>query len=153
PSDYLSLSVSTLFGADTVNIHDTQPDQTYVSTGGGDDKITVGDGSTLGLDYIEGPLVVNAGAGHNQLTFDEHYSPYADIATLTTNQGPAGSLNGLPTALLGSISRSLSGPLGYLLRYKGEALPSSPVYTEVVNPYPYRYPLGITFLASGGGDF
>src|SRR5262249_43349038 len=71
-----TLHVNTGGGNDTVRIHSTQPNvqvpqtggHVYVNTWAGDDQITVG-GPTL--DEILGPLDVDAGPGHNQITFDE----------------------------------------------------------------------------------
>jgi hypothetical protein len=142
-----TLKIDTFEGNDTVTVKATQPDQTSINTGDGDDIIKVGVGI---LDDIEGALVIDAGRGHNQIVFNDFASPTADVATLTTDLKPVSDpkLGKLQDSLLGDISKSLSGPKGYLLRYKGEFLkdPNDPRGAH------YRYPLGITFLASGG-DF
>jgi hypothetical protein len=150
PKSSDTLNLNTVGSNDTVEVMSTQPSQTQVLTGAGDNTITVG-GNLRGLDDIEGPLVVDAGAGHDQLIFDERPSSNGDVVTLTTNLQPAQNptLQGLQNSLLGQLSQLLSGPLGYVLRYKGEALPSR---TTDFRPA-YRFPIGMTFLASGGGDF
>jgi hypothetical protein len=87
------LRVNTLGGADVVRVDSTQPDLTGVGTGGhdmvntgdGDDQITVGSPS-VGLDDFFGPLDVDAGGGHNRITFDESASLVHDVVTMTASQ-------------------------------------------------------------------
>ena len=50
-----------------------------------DDAITVGDPNT-GLDNFFGRLNVDAGPGHNRITFDESASLVHDVVTLTATQ-------------------------------------------------------------------
>jgi hypothetical protein len=88
------LHVNTFGGNDVVTIRSTQPDITvpttgghvYVNTGAGDDTITVGDANNGGLNNFFGPLDVDAGAGHNQITFDDSGSLVHDTVTLTASQ-------------------------------------------------------------------
>jgi hypothetical protein len=88
-----SLHVNTFDGNDTVTIEGTQPDvsggttgaHVYVNTGAGDDTINVGSPS-VGLDDFLGPLDIDAGAGRNQITFDESPSFINDTVTLTASQ-------------------------------------------------------------------
>jgi hypothetical protein len=160
------LQVYTTEKGDFFTVVGTQPNQTYIS-GAGDDTINVGGflpnsgGNNqnlfgeLGLDAIEGPLVVDAGAGHNRITFDEQRavvnpSTGGEAITLTSNLAAATD-PGLQEALLGSISQGLSGALGYVLRYHGTFVPAPPPSAEGGGASAhYRYPIGITFLASGG---
>jgi hypothetical protein len=93
PKPVDTLRVNTFGGNDIANIESTQPDlavpnpggHVFVNTGGGDDRITVGDPSD-GLDNFFGPLDVDAGPGHNQVTFDESASLIHDVVTLTGSQ-------------------------------------------------------------------
>jgi hypothetical protein len=127
-----SLDVNTFAGADSVTITDTQPATTTVSTGSGDDSITVG-GGTSALDDIQGPLSIDAGPGSNQIAFDDDISTVGDILTLTSSLVPSHSGGG-PTEL------------GYLLRYLGQIVKQHGDATGTS----YRYPMTITFQASGG---
>ncbi|MFI5457668.1 MAG: hypothetical protein ACHRXM_19680 [Isosphaerales bacterium] len=133
PKSSDSLDVNTFAGADSVTVTDTQPAATTVSTGGGKDTINVG-GPSSALDDIQGPLLLDAGAGSNQITFDDAASTVGDILTLTSSLAPDHSGQGTST------------PQGYLLRYVG----------QIVNLYgqgpSYRYPMTVTFQATGG-DF
>jgi hypothetical protein len=87
------LRANTFGGVDVVRVDSTQPDLTgvgkgglvMVNTGDGDDQITVGSPS-VGLDNFFGPLDVDAGAGHNRITFDESASLVHDVVTLTASQ-------------------------------------------------------------------
>src|SRR5262249_15962467 len=95
-SDRLTVNASA--GDDVVNILATQPDgpttdpggQVFVNTLGGDDQITVGNPAVTfehaGLDDFFGPLNIDAGADHNQLTFTEGYSYVADRVRMSTGQ-------------------------------------------------------------------
>jgi hypothetical protein len=88
-----TLHVNALGGSDTVSIHSTQPNidvpqaggTVLVDTGNGNNSITVG-GSPSWLDHFLGPLNIDAGSGHNQITFDERGSFVGDIVTLTASQ-------------------------------------------------------------------
>jgi hypothetical protein len=88
-----TLNVNTSNGNDQVVIHSTQSDvdglsaggHVFVNTGGGDDQITVGDYND-GLDSFLGSLDVDAGTGHNAITFDERGSFIQDTVTLTASQ-------------------------------------------------------------------
>ena len=117
-----------------MTITDTQPDQTAVSTGAGNDTILVG-GGVASLDDIEGPLTIDAGPGQNQITFNDRPSNTGDILTLTSSLVPAHANQGSST------------PEGFLLRYwdKSDA-------TARRRGPAYRYPMDITFMATGG-DF
>jgi hypothetical protein len=159
-----------LYGTETGDFYTvagTQPNQTYIQ-GAGDDTIYVGGAipngggdlyGSLGLDAIEGPLVVDAGSGHNRITFDEQGATVdsttgGEAVTLTSNLAAATD-PGLQDALLGSISEGLSGELGYLLRYHGTFVPATsgsppPGRVPEGTSAHYRYPVGITFLATGG---
>jgi len=142
-----TLNLYTFDGKDTVKIDRTQPEDAYVSTGGGDDTITVGVGN---LDDIIGPLVVDAGGAHNQISFLDFGSTNGDTATLATNLKPDPNI--VP-ASLGPISQQQIGNIGYLLRYKGESLVGNPDQDSIhsaSNPSLYRFPLALTFLATGG---
>jgi hypothetical protein len=147
-----TLSVYTQGGKDNIFVARTQPDQGYVSTGAGDDTITVGDGV---LDDIEGPLVVDAGSGDNQITFNESSSKDADIATLTTNLKPVfdpkmqTDRTNLGGALSQQISQEPNVDIGYLYRYKGVYYPAVTLPAGTI-PAHYRFQTGITFLATGG---
>jgi hypothetical protein len=84
PDDTLRLTMGGV--NDTVRVDSTQPSgHVYVNTGGGDDTITVGDPAG-GLDDFQGPLDIAAGAGHNQIIFDNHASRVNDTDTLTATQ-------------------------------------------------------------------
>ena len=93
PKSSDSLDVNTFAGADSVTVTDTEPAATTVSTGGGKDSITVG-GGTSALDDIQGPLLIDAGAGSNQIAFDDDLSTVGDILTLTSNLVPGHSGGG-----------------------------------------------------------
>jgi hypothetical protein len=149
PKSSDTLNLNTFGGADNVLISATQPDQTTVATGAGDDTISVGFGGAS-LDDIEGSLVVDGGPGHNQISFGDAASQTGDILTLTTSLKPAGNpaLAALEASLRSRVSAPQPGPLGYLVRYKGQALP----VTSTRGGPTYRYPLAMAFLASGG-DF
>ncbi|MHB1423146.1 MAG: hypothetical protein ACYC3I_08120 [Gemmataceae bacterium] len=126
-----TLALTTFGGNDSVSVDSTQPCQTNISTGAGDDTIDVGGGSD-GLDPIEGPLFIDAGSGHNTIGFGDG-GKFGDIVTLTTQTSPQGV------------------PQGLLLRYQGQLLPGYTADGKVIYPH-YRYPLDITFEAIGG-DF
>jgi RTX calcium-binding nonapeptide repeat (4 copies) len=87
------LHVNTFGGDDTVQVDSTQPDLSGgrpggavdVNTGAGDDTITAGSPNT-GLDDFFGRLNVDAGSGHNRITFDESTSLVHDAVTLTATQ-------------------------------------------------------------------
>lgn len=91
PAD--TLNVNTSNNAAAVQIDSTQPNlqapdpggRVNVTTGAGNDTITVGD-PAYGLDYFLGPLYVDAGKGHNQITFDESGSYVHDSVLVTATQ-------------------------------------------------------------------
>jgi hypothetical protein len=129
PSDVLH--VNTFGGNDTVRVDSTQPDISGdnpggvvdLNTGAGDDTVTVGDPNT-GLDNFFGRLNVDAGSGHNQITFDESASLVHDTVTLTATQ---------------VIRSTQTAPVTV-------NNPGSVVHTEVGHPFI------ITYQATGG-DF
>ncbi len=133
PKSTDALNVNTFAGADSVTVTDTQPAATTVSTGDGNDTITIGGGSSA-LDDIQGPLLIDAGAGSNQIMFNDSDSATGDVLTLTSSLVPSHSGGG-------AIAQ------GYLLRYTGQVVPPSDNAMAS-----YRYPMTITFQASGG-DF
>jgi hypothetical protein len=132
PKSSDSLNVNTFAGADSVTITATQPCATTVSTGGGNDTITVG-GLGLALDDIQGSLLIDAGAGSNQIMFDDSASTIGDVLTLTSSLVPGYSGAG-------------STPQASLIRYTGQVIPSNPNHSGPV----YRYPMTIKFQATGG---
>jgi hypothetical protein len=93
PKPVDKLTINTFGGNDTVSVRSTQPrvqapatgGHLYVNTGGGDDQITVGDPND-GLDNLFGPLDIDAGTGHNKVTFDETGSYVHDIVMLSASQ-------------------------------------------------------------------
>ncbi len=133
PKSTDTLNVSASGGNETVDVNNTQSCQTNISTGAGDDTISVGDGGTDGLDSIQGPLFINAGSGHNTINFADS-GEFGDIVTLTTQTSQGGV------------------PQGLVRRYQGQLLPGYQIPgTDKVPPH-YRYPLDITYEAIGG-DF
>ena len=90
PESSDSLNVNTFAGDDSVTVTDTQPAATTVSTGAGNDNITIG-GSSSALDDIQGALLIDAGAGSNQIAFDDNASATGDILTLTSSLAPGHS--------------------------------------------------------------
>ncbi len=131
PADTLDVSASG--GNETVDVGATQPCQTNISTGAGDDTISVGGEGTDGLDNIQGPLFINAGSGHNTINFDDG-GEFGDIVTLTTQTSQGGV------------------PQGLVRRYQGQLLPGYQIPGRDKVPPHYRYPLDIIFEAIGG-DF
>jgi hypothetical protein len=93
PKPVDTLTVNSNDGNDTVQIDATQSNvdgtstggHVYVNTAGGDDTITSGNGNS-GLDDFFGPLDIDAGAGHNKITFDDSASSVHDTVTLTATQ-------------------------------------------------------------------
>jgi hypothetical protein len=87
-----SLTVNTGPAADTLNIAGTQPGvpttqpggQVFVNSGAGNDQFDVGFFGQL--DQFQGPLTVDAGTDHNDITFDESASHVQDSVTLTASQ-------------------------------------------------------------------
>jgi hypothetical protein len=81
-----TINLTTGSGADTVNVQGTLAGgTTTVNTGGGNDVLNVSSPTNL-LTGLAGPLVVDAGAGANQLTVSESGSTTADNLTLSTTQ-------------------------------------------------------------------
>jgi hypothetical protein len=126
PKSSDTLSVDTGSADDQVYVESTQANGTVnVNTGSGDDSIIVGANDHV-LDYFKGPLNVDAGPGHNHITFDESQSYVNDVVTLTSNR---------------------------LIRYTQppsvtfQSGPTAPPETETA------YPLILNYQASGGGDF
>ena len=94
PKSTDSLNVNTFAGDDSVTVTDTQPAATTVSTGGGND--TIKSAAARALDDIQGPLLIDAGAGANQITFDDDISTVGDILTLTSSLVPGHPEEGPP---------------------------------------------------------